>query len=234
MKIEIFSDILCPWCYIGKQRLRSALARFPYRDQVEISFSSFELDPSLPADSQETIEERTARSTGRSPQEVSAMLTYVTELARQEGLNYHLEGVRLVNSRSAHRLVHLASRQKKQEAMQDRLWTAFLSEHRSISDPTTLLELAVEVGLDPDEVQAVLDSDAYMDEVNADKQRALLLGITGVPFFVIDEKYGISGAQTSEVFLKVLETAWAETHPSTGLELASEAEGTCEGGSCPL
>jgi predicted DsbA family dithiol-disulfide isomerase len=215
MKIEIWSDVVCPWCYIGKRRFESALARFEHRDQVEIVWRSFELDPNAPRQQEGPQDEMLAKKYGVSLSQARGMIERVTTLAAQEGLDYHLDGAQRGNTFDAHRLLHLAAAHGRQGELKERLLRAYFTEARPISDAETLVALGAEGGLPADEVHTMLSSDAYAAAVRADQRRAAAFGIQGVPFFVIDEQFGVSGAQESDVLLAALEQAWAKSHPLT-------------------
>jgi len=234
MKVEIWSDVACPWCYIGKRRFESALASFEHRDQVEIIWRSYQLDPSAPKTSDTLVNEVLAKKYGITVERAKAMNTQLAELGAQEGLEYHFEKTRYGNTFDAHRLIHLAAIHNLQDAAKERLLQAYFVDGASVGDSETLVKLASEIGLDPEEARAVLNSDAYADEVKADIQRARLLGIQGVPFFAIDETYGVSGAQPTEVFSEVLTKAWVESHPLVKIGNVKQDAGTCEGDSCAI
>ncbi|MGE5333183.1 MAG: DsbA family oxidoreductase [Nitrososphaerota archaeon] len=234
MKVEIWSDVVCPWCYIGKRRFESALAEFPHRDDVEVTYRSFELDPNAPVDSAKSVTETLAEKYGVSLAQAAAMNSRVTGIAAEVGLDYHLEKAQRANTVKAHRLIHLAASKGRQNEVMERVMTAYFSEGEHIGDTATLTRLAAEAGLDADEAHAALESDAYADAVRADERRARMLGITGVPFFVVDEHYGVSGAQPAELFLQVLEQAWTESHPLVQVTSASGDADLCEGDSCAL
>ena len=211
MLIEIWSDVVCPWCYIGKRRFESALEAFERRDAVDVVWRSFLLDPSAPRVPSETTRAMLARKYGVSLEQADAMQARVTSLAAAEGLKYHIDLTRHESSVDAHRLLHLAKARGFQDALKERLFSAHFVEGLSISDAATLQRLAAEVGLDAGEASAVLAGDAYADAVRADIDRAVQLGIRGVPFFLVAGRYGVSGAQASETMLEALRTAWAET-----------------------
>jgi predicted DsbA family dithiol-disulfide isomerase len=209
MQVEIWSDVVCPWCYIGKRNLEAALADFAHADEVELTWRSFELDPTTPAVVALTMDEVLERKYGMTrPQAVEANAN-MTALAAKVGLEYHLDQVRIGNTFDAHRLIHLADRSGRGGAMKERLLRAYFTEGRAISDHAVLVELAAEVGVDPDEAAAVLAGATFADEVRADEARAVELGATGVPFFVIDGRIGLPGAQPPDVLLRFLERAWA-------------------------
>ncbi len=234
MKVEIWSDVVCPWCYIGKRRFETALAQFAHRDQVEVIWRSYQLDPAAPRQSGMTTTEMLARKCGISREQAAAMTTQVSALAAQEGLDYHLDTTHYSNTVDAHRLIHLAADQGRQDAVKERLLRAYFTEGATIDDPDTLVALVAEVGINADEARAVLASGAYADAVKADEQRARAFGIRGVPFFAIDETYGISGAQSADVLLSALAQAWAESHPLIPVGVAHSAGGVCEDDSCAI
>lgn len=213
MKVEIWSDIACPWCYIGRRRFEKALSQFEHRDQVEVVWRSHQLDPNAPLEYSGTVDDLLIQRYGMSRQQAEAAHARVTELAAQEGLDYQLERAHPVNSFDAHRLIHLAAKHQLQGAMKERLQKAYFTEGVVISNRETLVRLAGEVGLDEEETRQMLASDAYAAAVQADARRAQMLGSNGVPFFVLDEKYAVSGAQPTELFVTALERAWTDTHP---------------------
>jgi predicted DsbA family dithiol-disulfide isomerase len=210
MRVEVWSDVLCPWCYLGKRRLEAALARFAHRDQVEVVWRSFELDPAAPRRREGTAAEHLARKYGMSEEQVAASWARLTGLARDEGLEYHLESTRGGSSFDAHRLIHLGAMHGLQDAVKERLLRAYFTECEPIGEPQVLQRLAVEAGLPAEEVLAVLESDRFGAEVREDERRARLLGIDGVPFFAIDDRSGVSGAQSADVLVEALDRAWAE------------------------
>lgn len=213
MQVEIWSDIACPWCYIGRRRFEKALNQFEHRDAVKIIWRSFELDPDAPQHYQGSVDDLLAQKYGMSRIEAQARHAQITALAAQEGLEYHFERTRRGNSFDAHRLVHLAAQHGLQSEMKERLQKAYFTDGLSFSDPDTLVKLAVEVGLDADETRRMLETDAYAVHVRNDERRAQVLGIHGVPFFVFEQKYAVSGAQPTELFLSALQRAWEEFHP---------------------
>ena len=218
MKVEIWSDIACPWCYVGKRRFEAALAQFPHRDQVEVRWRSFELDPG--AVSAATAEEsayvdRLARKYGMSLPQSQQMLDSMTATASVAGLDFHFERAVAANTFDAHQVIHLAAEHGLQDAMKERLLRAHFTEGLPVGDRDTLVRLAAEVGVDAGETTRALESQAHAAAVRADEEEAGSLGISGVPFFVVDRTYGVSGAQPAEQLLSVLERAWAESHPLT-------------------
>lgn len=234
MQVEIWSDIVCPWCYIGKRRFESALAQFPHRDDITVTFRSFQLDPGAPRASDVTVGEHLARKYGVSLAQAAAMNDRVSGIAAEEGLDYHLEHAQYANTFDAHRLLHLAAAKHRQPEVKERLMRAYFTEGANMGDTATLVRLVAEAGIDPDDARAVLDSDTYAAAVRTDERRASMLGITGVPFFVVDEKYGVSGAQSSTLLLEVLERAWSDTHPLIMTSTESDQAGACDGDACAI
>ena len=239
MKVEIWSDVVCPWCYIGKRRFESALAQFAHRDDVEVEWRSFELDPSTEsahaAGEGPAHAELIAAKYGMPLDRARAAVASVTEAAAGEGLDFHLDTSLRSNTFDAHRLIHLAADRGLQDEAEERFMRAYFSQSEPVGDAGTLVRLAVEVGLDRAEAEQVLAGDGYADAVRSDEAEARALGISGVPFFVVDRKYGVSGAQPADQLLAVLERAWSERAPLT--LVGSGPEGTdeaCGPDGCPL
>ena len=230
MRVEIWSDIVCPWCYIGKRRFETALSEFAHADDVEVVWRAFELDPSAPRRREGTLTDHVARKYGMSAEQARASQERLIDLAGAEGVTFRFDIAQPGNTFDAHRLVHCASEHGLQDAMKERLLAAYLTEGAPIGDPEMLVALAAEVGLDPDEARAVVSGDRYTDEVRGEERDAVSLGITGVPFFVIDRKYGVSGAQDSSVLVDVLETAWRDAQPL----VMTPGGDTCDDDSCAI
>jgi predicted DsbA family dithiol-disulfide isomerase len=209
LHIDVWSDIICPWCAIGNRRLDAALARFSHRDDVEVVWHAFELDPSAPAVREGDNATRLAEKYGRTKAEAEAMMKNVEDTAAKDGLELHLLQARSGNTFDGHRVLHLAAERGLQGAVKERFFRGYMSEGRAIGDHEVLVQLASDAGLDADEVRAVLGSDRYAKEVREDEETARRLGISGVPFFVLAGKYAISGAQPADVILRALEQAWA-------------------------
>jgi predicted DsbA family dithiol-disulfide isomerase len=239
VKVEIWSDVVCPWCYIGKRRFEAALARFPHREQVEVVWRSFELDPHA----------ESVRAAGEGPDhadllaakyamsraQAEAAIGSVTQAAAGEGLDFHLDVALRSNTFDAHRVIHLAAARGLQGAVKERLMRAYFSEGAPVGDRDTLVRLAAEAGLDAADVERVLDTDEHADAVRADEAEARALGITGVPFFVVDRAYGVSGAQPADQLLAVLERAWSERAPLTLVGGAgSGTDEACGPDGCPV
>lgn len=214
MRVEIWSDIACPWCYIGKARFEKGLAAFAQRDDIEVVHRSFELDPNRAKGDTGPVLEMLAEKYGRTLDEARAMEEHVASNARSEGLEYRTEGRDHGNTFDIHRLLHLARERGRQNELLDLAYRANFAEERSVFDADTLAALGVEAGLDEAEVRAVLaDGSAYADAVRADEREAAELGANGVPFFVLDRRYGVSGGQPAEVFTQALEQAWESRVP---------------------
>jgi predicted DsbA family dithiol-disulfide isomerase len=239
MRVDIWSDVVCPWCYVGKRRFEAALAAFPNRDDVEVRWRSFELDPGAPRVRDVDRIDHLATKYRIPRDEAQAMERRITEVGQGVGLDFQLHRSRGGNSFDAHRLLHLAADHGVGDEMKERLLRAYFTEGEPIGDPATLARLAVEAGLPAGEVDEVLAGDRYADAVRADEQQAQAYGATGVPFFVIDETYGIAGAQSPEVFTNVLERAWSETHahaaetPAVSVGGVSPTDAGCGDGACP-
>ncbi len=234
MKVEIWSDVACPWCYLGKRRFESALAQFEHRDQVEVVWRSYQLDPSAPQTSDVTVNQMLAKKYGMSIEQARTTNNQMSEMGAEEGIDYHFEKAQYGNTFDAHRLIHLAAHHDLQDAAKERFLKAYFSEGVAIGDHDTLVRLISEVGIDPEEARAVLDSEDYAEEVRADERRARMFGVNGVPFFAIDEKYGISGAQPTEVFSEVLEKVWGEEHPLIKVSSGAQDAGVCDDDSCAI
>jgi predicted DsbA family dithiol-disulfide isomerase len=211
MQVEIWSDIVCPWCYLGKRHFEQALEEFGHPEDVDVVYRSFELDPSAPAGVTTPTAELLASKYGMTPQQAEDAQRQMERRASENGLTFRMEGLRSGNTRDAHRLVQLARERGRQGELVERLHRAYFTEQDSVFDHAALSRLAAEAGLDPAEVATVLDSDEYSDEVTSDEQIASQLGATGVPFFVIDRRYGISGAQPAATITRALAQAWAES-----------------------
>ena len=217
VRIDIWSDVVCPWCYIGKRRFESALADFEHAADVEVVWHSYQLDPGAPSEPAESVAAHLGRKYGGGPAAGAQMIDRVEAVAAEEGLVYRLHHAQRANTVDAHRLLHLA-REESGPAGQDRLketlLASYFTEARNVADHDVLREVAAESGLDAARVDEVLASDAYAADVQADIDQAHAYGSSGVPFFVIDGKYGVSGAQPAEAFGEVLRRAWAEREPS--------------------
>jgi len=236
MQVEIWSDVVCPWCYIGKRKFEAALASFDHRDDVTVEWRSYELDPGAPARRDVSMVELLQKKYAMSEEQAREANARVSGIAAGVGLEYHLDRAAMGNTFDAHRLIHLAAAHGRGDAMKERLMAGYFTEGAPIGEAAALQRLAVDVGLDADEVRNVLAGDAFADEVRDDERQAAALGVTGVPFFVIDRAYGISGAQDPEVILGALERAWAVAHPGGPVDTATAGAGdsSCGGESCAV
>jgi len=208
MRIDVWSDLVCPWCYIGKRRLERALAEFPARERVEIVHRSFQLNPSAPMRKTGRRRDYLMTKYGWSAAQAEKIDADMERRAAVDGLEYHLSSEGLTgNTFDAHRLVHLARERGRQDAAVERFFRAYFTEQRSLFDHESLASLALDLGLDSKDVQRVLDGNEYSDAVAADNNEAHALGVTGVPFFVFDQRLGVSGAQAIEVFAEALSRA---------------------------
>ena len=212
VKLEIWSDVVCPWCYIGKRRMETALAGFQHGDEVDVTWRSFELDPRAPVVREGRYVDRLASKYRLSVAEAQAMIDGMTEAATIEGIEFRFDIAQPGNTFDAHRLLHLAAVRGMQDELEERLLAAVFTEGQAIGERDVLLRLATEVGIGGDEVASALASDLYAEAVRDDERLATELGITAVPFFVVDRAYGVSGAQSTDVLRAFLQRAWADMH----------------------
>ncbi|MBX3272440.1 MAG: DsbA family oxidoreductase [Sandaracinaceae bacterium] len=211
LRVDVWSDVVCPFCFIGKRRLEAALAAFAHAARVDVVWRSFELDPSAPREPEEgSLAERLAAKYGTSVREAEARMAHVTDSARADGIEMRLDLARPTGTFDAHRLLHLARASGVGDAMNERLFCAYFTEGARLADHAVLVALAADVGLPPDEVTATLASEGYAREVRADEAEAAALGIRGVPCFVLGGRFAVSGAQPVETFERALERAWSE------------------------
>lgn len=236
MKVDIWSDVVCPFCYVGKRRLEEALGSFAHRDEVEVVWHSFQLDPSAPAIAEGRTVDKLAAKYGMTLEQAVAAQESLAANAATVGLDFNWRETKSGNTFDAHRLIHFAATQGRADAMKERLLRAFFTEGEQVGDRDVLVRLAAEAGLDEQQAREVLDSGAHAEEVRADIAQAQAYGIRGVPFFVIDGKYGISGAQPTELFSQALDQAWTEAHPLQMVTTDGGPDGNaaCEGDSCAI
>jgi predicted DsbA family dithiol-disulfide isomerase len=232
MKIEVWSDIVCPWCYIGKRRLESALDQFD--EEVDIEWRSFELDPSAAKKHEGPLDEALASKYRVDIDRARQMLTQMTDTAAKEGLDFNFDSAKGGNTLDAHRLIHLAKEKGLQGEMKERLLSAYMVEGRPISEPDELAKIAGEAGLDEEEAREMIDGDRFADEVRRDQAEARQFGVTGVPFFLVDEKYGVSGAQAPQTLVDVFERARTEAAKRTQPSSAAANGPNCDDGSCDV
>ncbi|MFI5086363.1 MAG: DsbA family oxidoreductase [Actinomycetales bacterium] len=225
LRVEIWSDVACPWCFIGKRRFETALDGFAHKDSVDVQWRSYQLDPSLPEHYDGTELGYLSERKGMEPGQVAAMFAQVAEQAAGEGLRYAFDDVVVANSFNAHQLLHLARTQGRDAEVKEALLSAHFEQGEDIGSRAFLVRTGAAAGLDPAEIEEALEADTYAASVRQDFAEARSLGISGVPFFVIDRKYGISGAQPADLFARALEEAWAEAHPLTMIGAAGAGTG---------
>ena len=234
MQVEIWSDVMCPWCAVGKARFERALGEFPHADEVEVRWRSFELDPDAPAEKDGDYVGRLAEKYGTSQVEAQRMIDTMTATGAGEGLDFRFDRVRPGNTFDAHRLLHLAHERGLQHELKERFLTAYLNEGEAVGRADVLRRLATEVGLDEVEVDDVLAGDAYADAVRGDERQAMAYGIRGVPFFVLDGRLGVSGAQPAEALLGALTQAYGPPAPLVTHDHDHEVDGPCVDGRCAV
>lgn len=230
LKVEIWSDIMCPFCYIGKRKFETALNRFPEKDSIEIEWKSFQLSPDLRTDSehpQKDTYDYVAEKYGNTREWSIQMHENITQQAKESGLDYHFENAIIANTFDAHRLIHLAKSEGLGDELEEALFKAYFTEGKDVSDIATLTEIGLQAGLNPEEIKETLHSNAYSQAVRLDIEEAQQIGVRGVPFFVFDRKYAVSGAQSPDVFSSTLETVWKEWEEKQGTSFK-----TIEGNSC--
>ena len=232
MKVNIWSDVRCPFCYIGKRKFEKALEIFPQKDSIEVVWHSYQLDPNLETDPNTNTVEYFTKAKGVSADQAKQMLGHATAMAKEVGLDFYLEEAVLANSFNAHRLIQFAKSKGLGNAIEEALFKAHFTEKKNIDDKTVLTETGVSVGLEEEEVKEMLASDAFENEVKQDELAARRIGVQGVPFFVLNNKYGISGAQSSEVFLETLEKAWGEYQQENPSLIISKGDSCSTDGTC--
>ena len=224
MKVEIWSDIVCPFCYIGKRKFEKALEGFEAKDKVEIVWRSFQLDPEMKYVPGQSVHEYLGERKSASAAEGKKMNDSMAAIAKEVGLEYNFDNAIINNTLDAHRLLHFAKDKGLQNELKERLFKAYYTEGKNIGDTNTLVQLATEVGLNDAEARAVLQTDAYTQEVELDQYEAQQVGARGVPFYVFNDKYAVSGAKPAELFTQVLDKVWQEEKP---LVLSEAGEGFC-------
>lgn len=210
MQLELWIDVVCPWCYLGKRRLEAALEQFDARDELTIVTRSFQLDPSAPPVHEGSLAEMLAAKYGSTVEEAEARQGQIVELGRESGIEFRFDKARPGNTFDAHRLIHLAREQGVATEVIERLMLGYFSEGLAIGDPAELANAVAEAGIPLPEAAELLDSDRFAEEVHAEMAQAGQLGIRGVPFLVLDGRYGLSGAQPADAYLQALEHAWGE------------------------
>ncbi len=233
MRIEIWSDVVCPWCYIGKRRLEKALAGFAHADEVEVVWRSFLLDPAAPAEPVDTVAEHLGQKYGGGLAAGNDMVDRIEAVAAEEGLLFRYRDALRVSTVDAHRLLHAAGDRRAE--LKEALLAAYFLHQQNVADHEVLVALAAGVGMDPDRAREVLEGKEYFDDVEADLRQAVGYAANGVPFFVIGGRYGVSGAQEPGVFTELLERAWAESHPAlevVGTAGTGDTAGVCGPDGC--
>lgn len=228
MEVNIWSDIRCPFCYIGKRKFEAALKKFAHKDKIKVNWRSFELDPNLKTQPELSVFEYFVARKGVSEEAAKQMHRQVTDSANEAGLNFNFDKAIIANSFNAHRLIHFAKTKQLADVAEDQLFMAYFKEGKNIDDDKTLIQIGASIGLDENELISVLSSNAFAEEVKRDEMTAESIGVHGVPFFVFNDKYAVSGAQSPEIFLQTLEQSWKE------FEKENEANSliTVEGESC--
>lgn len=234
MKIEIWSDVMCPFCYIGKRRFEDALQNTGHKNDITVEWKSFQLNPDMQTDPSVNIDEYLAQVKGWSLEQAKEMNAHVTGMAAEAGLTYNFDKAIVANSFNAHRFTHLAKKHGLGDAAEEQLFKAYFTDGKNTDDIAILIELGTAIGLDAAEIKLTLESDAFADEVRSDIHEARQLGINGVPFFVLNRKYGISGAQAVPVFEQTIEKAfaeWQQQNPKPALDII-EGESCGPDGNC--
>ena len=234
MKVEIWSDVVCPFCYIGKRKFENALKDFAHRDEVEVVWHSFELTPDFQPIPGESIHESLAKKKGVSVEEGKAMNDYMTKAAQEVGLNYDFDRTIPANTFLAHQLIHLGTHHGRPDATKERLMAAYYLEGQNVGDLDTLVKLGTEVGLDAAESRAALTAGTYAEAVRLDEYQAQQINVRGVPFFVFEDKYAVSGAQPSELFTEVLEKVWDEFKPAKSVPVLVADGSACGPDGCEI
>lgn len=236
MKVEVWSDFICPFCYIGKRRLEAALEEFPYLEHVFLEYRSYELDSAADVNPGMTMNELLAKKYGTSIEKVKEMNSNIIKQAAEVGLIYNFDNMQPTNTFDAHRIAQYATKHNKGNEITERLLKAYFTESAHIGDHQTLIKLAVEIGLDQEEVETILQTCKHTKNVRHDQEQAQQMGVQGVPFFVFNEKYAVSGAQPTEVFKEILEKVWEEENEQPTQETLQPKETgstyCCEGESC--
>ncbi len=230
MKVEIWSDVVCPFCYIGKRKFENALKDFDHPENVEIEWKSFQLDPEAKPVAGQSLHQYLANRKGVSPEKGKEMNDYMSGVAKEVGLQYNMDTAIVSNTLDAHRLLHLAQKHGLQNETKEALFKAYYTDSKNIGDTETLAAIGESVGLDANEIRTMLQGNEYTKEVQQDQYKAQQLGIQGVPFFVFNNKYAVSGAQPTEVFADVLEKVWDEEKPAP--EMVAEGASCTPDGVC--
>jgi len=238
MKVEIWSDVMCPFCYIGKRHFEQAIDKLPFKDEVEVVWKSYQLNPEYHNPNNETVYDYLSRSKGMPVEQAKAMTKQVSDMAMHAGLTINFDQNIPANTFDAHRLIHLAAKHNLQDLAEEKLFEAHFVNGQNIGELPVLLALAVEIGLDRTEAEHVLKSNDFAEAVRYDIYESQNLGIRGVPYFVMDRKYGVSGAQPVEAFEEALSKSfeeWKEAQPKTAIMSLNKNKDTiCDDDSCAI
>mgnify|MGYP001555655770 FL=1 len=232
MDIKIWSDVRCPFCYIGKRKFEMALEKFPHKDKVKVEWQSFELDSNLKTNTAVSAIDHLSEAKGISKAQAEGMQEHVANIAKEVGLDFNSKNTVVANSFKAHRLIQLAKAKGLGNEVEEALFKTYFVEGKNIDDKETLLKIGTSIGLDEGDVKAIFSSDAFVKEVRQDEKQAQSIGINGVPFFVLNNKYAVSGAQSPETFLDVLEQTWEEFEKENPSLIIAEGESCSTDGNC--
>ena len=232
MKVDIWSDIRCPFCYIGKRKFEKALEKFPHKDDVKVAWHSFQLDPNLTTNTDVNVIDYIAEVKGISQGQAKEMHRHVTQVAKEAGLDFKFDKTVVANSFNAHRLIQLAKVHDLANEAEEALFKAHFEEGKNIDDDEILAQTGIAIGLDEKDVREMITSDAYSAEVRQDEMQARSIGVRGVPFFVLNNKYGVSGAQSPGTFLEVLEQTRREFEKENKSFITTEGETCSTDGNC--
>ncbi len=232
MKVEIWSDVMCPFCYIGKNNFEKALEQLPFKEEVEVEWKSFQLDPSLnPEETQSTFDYFREKK-GFPEAQAQQMISQVKQMGAGSGIDFQFERALITNTFSAHKILHLAKKYKKSNEMEEALFIAHFIDGKNVGDHETLIALAESLGIDKEEARQVLDSAAFDDEIQQDIQEARTNGVSGVPFFILNGKYAVSGAQPAELFVNALQQTYDET--VAPLKIQTDSSASCDADGCEI
>ena len=232
MKVDIWSDVRCPFCYIGKRKFEKALEKFPHKNEIEVNWHSFELDPTLKTNTAVSAIEHIADIKGISKEQAEGMHTHVTNVAKEIGLDFNFKKAVIANSFNAHRLIQLAKTKGLANETEEQLFNAHFIEGKNIDDNETLIQIGVSAGLNENDVKDMIASDSFSQEVRQDEMQAQSIGINGVPFFILNNKYAVSGAQSPDVFLQALSQTWSEIEKEKQALIITEGESCSADGNC--
>lgn len=232
MKIKIWSDVRCPFCYIGKRKFEKALEEFPHKEKVKVDWYSFQLDPALETQPEKNTLDYFIEAKGLGREQAKKMLVHATQMAKEVGLDFRLEKAVVANSFNAHRLIQFAKTKGLGDEIEEALFYAHFTESKNIDDMKVLLQTGVSVGLKEEKLTDVLASDAFEYDVKQDEMQAKNIGVRGVPFFVFNDTHGVSGAQSSAVFLETLEKAWEEYEKENTSLIVTKGDSCSPDGAC--